>query len=103
MNIATKIVDLFDWKGDAALYRLAPPLPHGEYVIVSAIDLAERRNSSPELAMFDFFAGIDRTEETMIFAAFEDGQVTDWGELAVVPVQSHMLALMDLGYEVIEA
>jgi hypothetical protein len=106
-NTAIKTRVLEDWKSDAALYRVSPPVIYGDevltdYVIVSSIDLQARRADDPSLALWDMFFGIDRTEETLVFPADSDAEVLDWDELALVDVRSHFLALTALGYEVAE-
>jgi hypothetical protein len=86
-KIATRVKTITGWQGDAALYKLQPPLEHGPFVIVSAVDLPIRITSY-------------RTSETMIFPANEKGNEVDFDELAFVPYKSHVDALADLGYEV---
>lgn len=89
---ATKIKDIPDWKGRAALYRLSAPvededgLPH-EYVIVSAV-----------MALFT-------GPETYIFPADAKGEVTSWGELpgSQRGFLDHELALEIAGYCVVES
>jgi hypothetical protein len=88
-KVALFVRPLTGFNGDAALYRLEPPIESGEYVVVSATDL-------PSIAHID---PTYRTSETMVFPS--DGEsVSDWGELAFVPYRSHADALADLGYEV---
>lgn len=82
-----------DWKGDARLYRLDPPIPwegiddeagDAEHVIVSAADA--------------FGMGL----ETFIFPANKDGELLDWGELpgSFKGASDHERALGGAGYEV---
>jgi hypothetical protein len=102
MTTATATVaipTLPDFRGAAALYKLTPPYAGVEYVVASSVDLG---NADPFVAFIDGMRGTGRTEETMIFPADSDGEVTDWGELAVVPVQDHEAALADLGYSLVE-
>ena len=85
-------------RGDAALYRLDPPLQGEEddeitateYVVVSAIDLP----FSPFAPPSDY-----RTSETMVFAATADEEV-DFMDLAMVPEKNHAAALAELGYTI---
>ena len=68
----------------AILYRLDPPCCNIEYVVVSAVC-----NSL--------------VHETMIFAANEDGEVTDWSDLACVRDSTdHARCLKELGYSIAE-
>lgn len=71
-KVATFVTKAKKMRGDAACYRLSPPMvdtdwrgteAHHEYVIVSANDV--------------MFSG----PETYIFPGDEEGNVTDWGEL----------------------
>lgn len=79
-KIATKIRDLNDFNGEASLYRLNPPVPHGEFVVASAIAYPL---------------------ETYIFPATGDGAIASWTEIAGVRGDfSHHGALAELGYEV---
>ena len=88
------------FSGDAALYRLDPPLEHHEYgdpeptkhslVIASAITMD-----------YDFLEPDKRTE-TYLFPADAEGKVTSWGELpgSMKGTLSHADALREAGYEV---
>jgi hypothetical protein len=90
--VARRTKTLAQGAGDMAVYELTPPFRMDadavlDHVVVSSVDL-------PIL-----LSGY-RTEETMIFAS--DGEnVTDWGELVMVPYKSHEDALRELGYEVL--
>jgi len=94
MSTATKIRKLTDWKGDAALYRLDPPLEGNEYVVVSAADMRGRSSffDMPEVMKI----------ETYIFGATEDGEVADYMELpgSMKGTLDHAEALRDAGYEI---
>src|SRR5690349_19484746 len=94
---ATLVRRINDWKGDARLYRVEPPLRYDTwgdedkdqeaatgYVIVSAADVP--------------FSG----PETYIFAASEAGDVLDWGELdgSFRGGLDHREALSGAGYEI---
>ena len=82
-----------DFTGDARLYRLEPPITYpewgeretAEYVIVSAVNA--------------FYTG----PETYIFAADENGNVLDWGELdgSFRGSCDHNAALSRAGYGVV--
>lgn len=77
--------------GDAAVYRLDPPLEDGTvYVVASAVDLPSVVGIVPGY----------RTSETMCFPSNADGRVRDWGELGFAPYKDHAAALEDMGYEV---
>jgi len=95
MKTATKIRNLTDWRGDAALYRTEPPLDGNEYVIVSAIDRA-LRGSIP--------LGEPRSMqiETYIFAANIQGESFIFSELSgsMKGTLDHAEALREAGYEV---
>lgn len=91
---ATKVKAITGWRGDAALYRLDPPLgacgwedeptDGHEYVVVSSVN-----------AMFS-------GPETFIFPAHPDGNVTDFAELdgSYQGGLDHEAALNGAGYEV---
>lgn len=110
MNTATQITDgTFDsteWKGDARLYVLDPPVTFSDgqtkHVVVSALDLEARRAEDFGLTMWDDILGIDRTAETLVFPTTPEGDVRDWVELALVDTMDHVAALAALGYEVVE-
>lgn len=109
MNTATQITENFDtneWRGEARLYRLDPPVLYvdgfTEYVVVSALNVAARRVEEPVLAMFDAMTGISRQFETMVFPTDASGSTLDWGELAFVEALDHDAALAELGYAVAE-
>jgi hypothetical protein len=86
--IATKVKEMDDWRGDAALYKLDPPLVDGdgehEYVVVSAADA--------------FMSG----PETYIFAADMNGHVDCFIELSgsFRGDLCHETALANAGYRV---
>lgn len=94
MNTAKLVRRLTDWRGDAALYQTTPPLDGNEHVVVSAVDTALR---------FEQY-GTPRSMqiETYIFAANEDGSVTEYGELSgsMKGTLDHAEALLEAGYEV---
>lgn len=83
METATKVRDLENFTGKAALYKLSDRLEGFDYVVVSAV-----------LAPY--------THETYIFGADENGEVLEWGELpgSERDVYSHEKALNNAGYEV---
>lgn len=82
-KVARRIRTVRDFSGDAALYRLDPPLPDGagQYVVVSTIN-------SPR--------------ETLAFTSDSTGEVVDWAELVGVRGGdiSHAAALEALDYEI---
>lgn len=88
MKTATKVRDLKDYVGIAALYKLSEPLSSYdeqssyEYVVVS---------SSAALGV-----------ETYIFGSNEAGEVLDWTELpgSLRMVFNHQVVLNQAGYEV---
>lgn len=83
---ATKVKEMEGWQGDAAVYRLDPPLDAHEFVVVSSVTLG--------ISLPNY-----RSSETMVFPS--DGEdATDFGELTMIPYMSHEDALADLGYEV---
>jgi hypothetical protein len=83
MKTATKVRDLDNFTGMAALYKLSKPLKGYDYVAVSAAW---------------FYAQV----ETYIFPSNENGEVVDWGELpgSQCGVYNHETVLNDAGYEV---
>ena len=94
---ATKIKDLEDFTGRAALFRLSQPVAYDydwdteqyksetEFVVVSATDV--------------MFSG----PETYIFPASEDGEIVNWSELdgSFKGALDHELALRNAGFEVV--
>jgi len=80
---AVPIKKLTGFTGNAALYRLDPPLDGNVFVVVSATDKYVEA-------------------ETYIFAADETGNVIDWGELdgSFRGDLDHAKALANAGYEV---
>ena len=94
MSAATLIKRLPSWQGDAALYRMEPPLDGNDYVVVSAVDLALRFPTYGDPRPMQI--------ETYIFAADESGEVEDYGELSgsLKGTLDHAEALRAAGYEV---
>ncbi len=85
-HVATKLKDLPDWRGDAAVYSLSPAMTGGiEHVVVSAVDC-------PEMRIY----------ETYIFASDADGEVTDYAELegSEQGILDHAAALRGAGYSI---
>ena len=89
MKRATKVKDLPEFNGRAALYKVEPPMAYGKkkktsYVAVSAV-----------VAMFS-------GPETYIFPADKKGEVLDWNELggSFKGGLCHETALTNAGYEV---
>lgn len=95
MSTATKIREMTDWRADAALYKVDPPLEGYEYVVVSAADLTDRYNSG--------YYSTPRSMqiETYIFGADEGGEVESYLELpgSMKGTLDHAEALRDAGYE----
>jgi len=91
---AVPIRKLTGWRGDATLYRTAPPLDGHEYVVVSAVDLAARFPAYNDPRSMQI--------ETYIFAADESGEVSDYIELSgsMKGTLDHGEALREAGYEV---
>lgn len=88
---ATYLGTMDEFRGDARLYRLSPPLLRDgkvmtteEHVVVSAVVFAD---------------GL----ETYIFAADENGEITEWGELegSFRGDLDHVRALKKAGYRVV--
>jgi hypothetical protein len=81
---ATKIKRLKGFNGEAALYKLDPPLKKCRQVVVSAAVVP--------------FSGV----ETFIFPADKDGEISSWSELpgSTKGTSSHEVALRNAGYEV---
>lgn len=74
------------WTGDAALYRMEPPMEGNEFVIASIP------------------SGRFGECETYLFAADETGKCLSWTELPAsqTNIKSHKQVLEDAGYQVIE-
>lgn len=87
---ATKLRDATGMRGDAALYKVEPPIEGNVFVVASAVDLD-----------YGGFGEGLRKSETMIFPADEQGTVSDFGELAFVAHKSHVDCFGEIGYEVI--
>ena len=83
MKTATKVKDLDNFSGVAALYKLSGRLKFYNYVVVSS-------------------ATVFGEDETFIFGSDENGEVLDWGELrgSTCGVYNHETALNNAGYEV---
>jgi len=94
MNKAIRIKRLPSWRGDAALYKVEPPLDGNEHVVVSAVDLALRFPTYGDPRPMQI--------ETYIFPADEHGEVLDYGELSgsMKGTLDHAEALRRAGYEV---
>jgi hypothetical protein len=90
MNRATLIKKLEDFRGEAGLYKMEPPLERHEYVVVSAVTVPSYRDEP-----------LIENTETYIFPANESGEVTDWIELrgSLRDTLSHRDALTAAGYE----
>jgi hypothetical protein len=74
------------WIGDVRFYHLDPPLGGADYVLVSAVH-----------------ADDNGPDETVIFPAFEDGEVIFWMAWPGTPegIYDHKAALNAAGYAVI--
>jgi hypothetical protein len=82
-----RLVKVMDgYRGDARLYKLSPPLKGARHVIVSAVN-----------AMYS-------GDETYIFKADAEGQITDWLEMegSFKGGLDHEKALRGAGYEVVK-
>lgn len=88
---ATKIRDLEEYRGDAALYRLEPAYEGNEFVMVSTVH--------------ENVGGVYRVDETYAFPADAAGEVTDWAELDCSRKGHHTHAdiLANAGYVVEDA
>jgi hypothetical protein len=96
MNIAHKIKSLDNFRGEAILFRMEPPLESYDYVVVSAI------NPKPVEGMDQFKVLFQ--PETYIFGADPDGNVINWGELpgSFQGAMDIPRALAQAGYEIKE-
>jgi hypothetical protein len=98
MNIAHKIKSLDNFRGEAILFRMEPPLESYDYVVVSAVNpkLPEGMTSLRYTDMF--------IPETYIFGADPDGTVLDWRELpgSFQGAMDIPRALAQAGYEIKE-
>ncbi len=96
MNAAHKIKSLDNFRGEAVLFRVEPPLEGHDYVVVSAINL------EPFEGM-EHYAHLSRPE-TYIFGARPDGVVLDWCELpgSFKDAMDISRALAQAGYEIKE-
>jgi len=96
MKTATKVKDLDNFSGVAALYKLSERLKFYNYVVVSSATIFEADET--------FVFGSDEIgeDETYIFGADENGEVLDWDELrgSTRGVYNHETALNNAGYEV---
>lgn len=82
MKTATKVRDLENFKGKAALYKLSKRLKFYDYVVVSSVTMSGE-------------------DETYIFGADENGHVVEWIELSGSQrgVYNHETVLNNAGYE----
>ena len=83
MKTATRVKDLENFTGMAALYKLSEPLKNFEYVVASA-------------------ASVFGVDETYLFGSDENGEIVDWLELpgSTRNVYNHTVALNNAGYGV---
>lgn len=87
-RIATFVEPAEGFWGEAAVYRMSPPLEGYEYVVASSVGLS---NVFPD-------------SETMVFPWDETAKcVLDWGDLAVVAEWSHAAVFESVGYEMVGA
>jgi hypothetical protein len=96
MNIAHKIKSLDDFRGEAFLFRMEPPLEGYPYVVVSAINPKIMEGMGQFKDLFQ--------PETYIFGADPDGTVLDWHELpgSFQGAMDIPRALAQAGYEIKE-
>lgn len=98
MGTATLVKRLTGWRGDAALYRLDPPLATNVW------DWRKRADGTRLLTHVIVSATIVPYggPETYIFPASAEGEVTDWGELegSYRGGLDHAEALAGAGYEI---
>ncbi len=97
MNIAHKIKSLDNFRGEAFLFRMEPPLEDYPYVVVSAI------NPKPVEVLGEMVTVLFQPE-TYIFGADPDGTVLDWRELpgSFQGAMDIPRALAQAGYEIKE-
>lgn len=108
MSTATLVKEALEgFNGDVNLYRMDPPLEGHEYVIVSAVVLGgDAQAADSFLEMLSPLVGAGEyeraNEETFIFGADAEGEVTDWAELpgSIKHTRDHAAALTAAGYEV---
>lgn len=98
MNIAHKIKSLDNFRGEAILFRMEPPLEGYPYVVVSAI-------SPKPVEVLGEMVTVVLRPETYIFGADSDGTVLDWHELpgSFQGAMDIPRALAGAGYEIQEA
>ena len=96
MNIAHKIKSLDNFRGEAILFRVEPPLESYDYVVVSAINPKIMEGMGEFKYLFQ--------PETYIFGAAPDGTVLDWHELpgSFQGAMDIPRALAQAGYEIKE-
>lgn len=105
MATAKLVKELHDFRGNAALYQLDPPLTESswsdddspashEYVIVSAVRLP---------ILTTMYGGA--STKTYIFPATPEGEIAEWAELpgSMKNTLSHAEALSEAGYTIEEA
>jgi hypothetical protein len=96
MNIAHKIKSLDNFRGEAFLFRMEPPLESYDYVVVSAINPKIMEGMGQFKDLFQ--------PETYIFGARPDGTVLAWEELpgSFQGAMDIPRALAQAGYEIRE-
>jgi hypothetical protein len=102
MGTATLVKRLTGFMGDAALYRLDPPLGHIDW------RWDDEANESRDVEFTSEFVIVSATvvpysgPETYIFPGSPEGEVTDWGELpgSFRGALDHAAALRGAGYDI---
>ena len=99
---AEKLHRVQNARGDMAIYRLVPPYVEHRTNWADGTQI-EVKHHFVAVSAVNLDLGVVipsyRTSETMIFPSDGD-DVSDWGELAMVPEKSHASALEQLGYAV---
>lgn len=99
MATATFVKDLTNFRGEARLYRLTPPLEAERWNVDTETDETQAMEFVAVSAVVAYSSG----PETYIFEADSDGNVLAWGELSgsFRGDLDHEQALRNAGYEVV--
>lgn len=99
-NTATQqeVEELDEWKGDARLYELSPPLNDITHVVISAVDVS--KINDPFFQSINTMTGGGTAEETLAFPCKANAKDIDMVELdgSITDGLDHERVLKNLGY-----
>lgn len=99
MPTATRIKQMSDWRGDAAVYRLSPPINYRGWAEVDGEYKEVER--SAEFVIVSAAWVPHSGPETYIFRSNSEGGEVDWCEMrgSIRGVLDHKVALKGAGYD----